>query len=278
MLPGMTRIDHQHRRAYPGVLGTAVENRASRATFRFPAQRALTAGGIVTGDVVWANPFPGGIADASGRRALWRDSSGRTLALDLANGDVTWRSDERLVPLLLNEGVALCLAFGPPRVVALPLSPDAHEAWRSDVLPWPQWALELSAPNPGVQVRAGWMGLVALVHWRLDKLSQSGIVQAGQQRTETTVGACTLDPSSGNSSPLTNWPEPPDAEGLALASRDPQVMGQANVAGVHYLVSREPSNSQTKVILRARDAARGQALWERELEEFSARPPRPLRP
>src|SRR5690349_12480728 len=102
MLPGTQRVDHERQRASLGGFDTQVGNRASRATFPFTAQFALTVGGIVTGDVVWANPFPGGIADSSGRRALWRDSSGRTLVLDLANGDVGWRSDEPLMPLLLN--------------------------------------------------------------------------------------------------------------------------------------------------------------------------------
>src|SRR5262245_9627806 len=48
-----------------------------------------------------ANPFPGGILDPSGRTAYVAGAGGGLEALDLATGDVVWRTARAQVPLLV---------------------------------------------------------------------------------------------------------------------------------------------------------------------------------
>lgn len=45
---------------------------------------------------VWAQPFLGGVADATLEHALWRAPDGRLVALRLRDGQVQWRSSEPL--------------------------------------------------------------------------------------------------------------------------------------------------------------------------------------
>jgi len=66
-------------------------------------------------DPVWSRPFPGGVADASGRHALLRDAAGRCALLRLSDGQLLWRSAEPLRPLLVDDRLAVALAMAPPR-------------------------------------------------------------------------------------------------------------------------------------------------------------------
>jgi hypothetical protein len=226
---------------------------------------------------VWARQFAGGVADATGRHALWPNAAGCLVAIDLATGQRMWRSIEPMWPLLLNDHRALALAFNPPRILALAIdAPEETELWRSDPLPWPSWAAELTAPTPGMELHSAWLGAEALVCWRLRALYQGGAA-AARDRTEPSAGACTVDPASGLMRILTDWPEPPVADGVQTASDDPSVLARATLGRVNFHIVRRSEGERTKTILRAEDAVEGRWLWDCELDEIVPRAPRALR-
>jgi YD repeat-containing protein len=229
---------------------------------------------------LWPRAFPGGIADAAGRHALWRDAAGRLVALRLADGQRLWRGREAMWPLLLDEHRALALSFGPPRIVALALaSPDGTELWRSEPLPWPRWAVELPGPTAGTGLHAAWTGdAQALLTWRLQALHGGGAPLPRDRRPAPATGACTVDAASGRLQMLAQWPQPPAMRGETLASDDPSVQARATLDGIDYRIVQQRTGERTKTLLSAHDIARSRTLWNCELDEIEPRPPRALRP
>ena len=229
---------------------------------------------------IWARAFPGGIADAAGRHALWRDAAGRIVALRLESGQRLWRSDEAMAPLLLDERRALALSFGPPRVVALALdSPDGAELWRSEPLPWPSWASALPGPTPGIELHAAWAGVAqALLSWRLHALHEGGAPLPRNRRPAPAAGACTVDADSGRLQMLAEWPQPPAARGEESATNDPSVLARATLDAIDYRIVQQRAGDRLKTVLSAHDTVRNHRLWDCELDEIVPRAPRALRP
>ena len=231
----------------------------------------------------WPQAFPGGVADAELQHALWRDRSGKMVALRLADGQLLWRSAEPLWPLLLGHNIALGLALSPPRVVALALDKAGAERWRSDTLPWPEWASHLDTRSSAMDVHAGWLGQRILLHWHLQPAYTGGAVP-GRSRAKPAAAAasCLLDAASGALEPApvafdSARPEPAPQE----PSDDPQVLAQQQLGGVRYRLLQRvlpgaPGDTLHTVLI-AHDLARGQDLWQCALDETRAKAPRALR-
>jgi hypothetical protein len=226
---------------------------------------------------VWAQPFPGGVADAELQHALWRSGTGQVVALSLADGRVLWRSAEPLWPLLLGHGLALGLATATSRVVALPLQGDGagRECWRSDPLPWPDGAA--SPPGNAASVlHAAWMDERILLRWQLRPLYAGGAPPGrSRARPAPSVGSCLLDADTGALQRA-----PTDVGGPApqvppqLPSDDPDVLAQALLGGVIYRLQRQPlAGDKVQIELIAHDTRRGLDLWASTLEEARPDPP-----
>ncbi len=247
---------------------------------------------------VWAQAFPGGVADATLQHALWRDRSGRLVAVRLADGLLLWRSAQPLmssvssvplVPLLLGHGLALGLALAPARVVALALAGDAAgaERWRSDPLPWPEWAARLEAPSAAMAVQAGWLDDRIVLRWHLRPVYGGGAAPGpARAKAAAAVGSCLLDAADGtlheapaglasaSSEPLLQAPS-------QASSDDPTVFARQVLGGVQYSVQQQQPSTATgdtlHTALIALDLARGQELWRCALDEAPRKAPRALR-
>ena len=261
----------------------------------------------------WAQAFPGGVADATLLHAMWRDRSGRLVAVRLADGLLLWRSAQPLmssvssvplVPLLLGHGLALGLALAPARVVALALAGDAAgaERWRSDPLPWPEWAARLEAPSAAMAVQAGWLDDRIVLRWHLRPVYGGGAAPGPARAKAAAVGSCLLDAadgtlheapaglSSASSEPLlqapsqasSQWPAQALAQEPSQApSDDPTVFARQVLGGVQYSVQQQQPSTATgdtlHTALIALDLARGQELWRCALDEAPRKAPRALR-
>ena len=257
---------------------------------------------------VWAQAFPGGVADATLQHALWRDHSGRLVAVRLADGLLLWRSAPLrmpvmsvmplmplvpLVPLLLGHGLALGLALAPARVVALALAGDAAgaERWRSDPLPWPEWAARLEAPSAAMAVQAGWLDDRIVLRWHLRPVYGGGAAPGpARAKAAATVGSCLLDAADGtlHEAPagLASASFETLLQALAQApsqapSDDPTVFARQVLGGVQYSVQQQQPSTATgdtlHTALIALDLARGQELWRCALDEAPRKAPRALR-
>lgn len=234
---------------------------------------------------VWAQPFPGGVADLGLLHALWRTGDGRLVALRLADGETQWRSTERLWPLLLGHGLAVALTESPARVVAFELEGESagRERWRSQTLRWPEGVV---APpgNLASALHAGWLDDRILLCWQLRPLYAGGAAPgASQARPAASVGSCLLDAGTGA---MENAPA--DMDGLApqspthIPSNDPTVTAQTLLGGVRYRLQRQSLAGDTvQTALIAHDPARGLDLWSNKLEEVrqdrTGKGPRALR-
>lgn len=220
---------------------------------------------------VWAQPFPGGVADTGLQHALWRTGSGQLVALRLADGEVQWRSTEPLWPLLLGRGLALGLTEPPARVVALGLQGEGagRERWRSETLPWPDGAV---APpgNAASALHAGWLDDRILLRWQLRSLYAGGAVPGASPATPAArAGSCLLDAETGAIKSV-----PFEVDGLApqppthLPSDDPTVMAQALLGAVRYRLQRQSlGGNMVQTALIAHDPVRGLDLWSSAFEE-----------
>ena len=246
---------------------------------------------------VWAQAFPGGVADAELQHALWRDGSGHLVALRLADGQLLWRSAQPLVPLLLGHGLALGLALAPARVVALALAGNAagDKRWCSDTLPWPDWALRLDALPAATDLQAAWLDEDIALHWHLRPAYAGGAVpgplRAKAVAAMAAVGSCLLDAAAGT---LRAAPAGLDNGGPGPVAQepcsDPGVIAQSVLGGVRYRLQQQPSRQAPPrqpskaagdtlhTALVAHDLARGQDLWQRALDAAPAKAPRALRP
>lgn len=233
----------------------------------------------------WAQAFPGGVADAALQHALWRQPSGHLVALQLADGQLLWRSAQPLVPLLLGHGLAFGLALAPPRVVALTLAGvgAGAERWCSDALPWPEWAARFDAPSAAMDVQAGWLDDRAALRWHLRPVYAGGAAPGlARAKAAAAVGSCLLDVVGGT---LLQAPaglasataEPP----LQAPSEDPTVFARQVLGGVMYSLKRQPpagaQRDTVQTTLIAHDLARGQELWRCTLDEAPRKAPRALR-
>ena len=242
---------------------------------------------------VWAQAFPGGVADAEVQHALWRDHHGHLVALRLADGRLLWRSAQPLVPLLLGHGLAFGLALAPARVVALVLKGDSagSERWRSEPLPWPDWAARLDAAASAMDLHAGWLDERIVLRWQL-RLAYKGGAAPGPSRAKSVaaVGGCLLDVASGaldkaaagsDSADPVAAPDAKPRPAVHRPSEDPHVLARQVLGGVQYsLLQRAVPGAQGDTLhttLAAHDLARGLDLWQRALDEAPAKAPRALR-
>ena len=232
-------------------------------------------------DAVWPHDFPGGVADASGEHALYRDRQGRLVALRLDDGRMLWRSEASLRPLLIGAGLALGLAAQPPRVVALALegASAGQPAWISLPLPWPEWAAAADTASVNLELEAAWLGKDLGLRWHLRRLYAGGARPGpGQTGREESTGACRIDAVRGAMHPLQQWPERADNKAPLDAVEDPQVLAQHRIGERHYQVVAHDAGSVRRTVLVAHDAAAGHLLWEHLIDEGARRSPAPLRP
>ena len=220
---------------------------------------------------VWAQPFPGGVADVGLQHALWRAGGGQLVALRLADGETQWRSAEPLWPLLVGNGLALGLTESPARVVALELEGDGagRERWRSQALPWPEGVV---APpgNAASALHAGWLDDRILLCWQLRPLYAGGAAPgASQARPAAGAGSCLLNADSGvmeNAPSGIDWSAPEPS--THIPSDDPTVTAQALLGAVRYRLQRQPlEGDKVQTALIAHDSLRGLDLWSSKLEE-----------
>ena len=244
---------------------------------------------------VWAQAFPGGVADVDLQHLLARTTSGHLVAVRLADGQVLWRSAEALRPLLLGHGLALGLALGlspgttsaPVRVVALALHEAGAERWRSAPLPWPEWAAQGDAAAASVGLHAGWLADRILLRWSLQPLYRGGAAPGPSRAKAPSVsGSCLLDMASGalhgapaDAAPVTVPPVPQEP------SDDPCVVAQQVLGGVRYSLRQVQAQEQAPgsvtgtlhTTLTAHDTARGLDLWQCLLDDAPRKAPRALR-
>lgn len=237
---------------------------------------------------IWAQAFPGGVADTELQHALWRDRSGKLVALRLADGHLLWRSTEALWPLLLGHGLALGLALAaapaPPRVVALALDEAGAERWRSEPLPLPL-PLPLHGPAGAsdLKVQAGWLDGRIVLRWFVQPVYRGGAAPGpARAKPAAATGSCLLDAASGTLNPApaglgSAKPEP----ALQQPSDDPQVLAQQVLGGVRYSLKQSPlpgaQNDTLHTALIAHDLARDRDLWQCTLDEAPRKAPRALR-
>lgn len=220
---------------------------------------------------VWAQPFPGGVADAGLQYALWRTGNGQLVALRLADGELQWRSSEPLWPLLLGRGLALGLTEPPARVVALRLQGEGAgtERWRSETLPWADGVV-VSPASAASALHAGWLDDRILLSWQLRPLYAGGAAPgASQAKPAVSTGSCVLDAETGSMQT-----SPGEVKGFApqapthLPSDDPTVMAQAVLGAVRYRLQRQPlEGNKVQTALIAHDTVRGLDLWSSGIEE-----------
>jgi|GEM_PF-2419313 len=245
---------------------------------------------------VWAQAFPGGVADADLQHALVRSARGPLVALRLADGQVLWRSGQALRPLLLGQGLVFGLALGAPIgtssasapaqacVVALVLHEAGIERWRSAPLPWPEWAAQGGAPADSLAVQAGWLADRIVLRWRLQPLYRGGAAP-GPSRTKSPAahGCCLLDAASGA---LHGAPAGVDDFTVQAPPQepcdDPCVMAQQVLGGVRYRLQQTPlpgvqPTEALHTTLTAHDPACGLDLWQCLLDDTPRKAPRALR-
>ena len=253
---------------------------------------------------VWAQAFPGGVADAELQHLLARSASGQVVAVRLADGQVLWRSAEVLRPLLLGHGLALGLAPGttstPARVVALALHEAGAERWRSAPLPWPEWAGQGDAAAAASEVlHAGWLANRIVLRWHLQPLYRGGAAPGPSRvKAPAVSGTCLLDMASGalhgaadDQEQVTVSPAPQEP------SDDPSVIAQQVLGGVRYSLRQVPVQARVqaqaqaqaqaqvpgavtgmlRTTLTAHDPVRGLDLWHCLLDEAPRKAPRALR-
>ena len=233
-----------------------------------PTHRAMS-------EPIWAQPFPAGVTDAGLRHALLRDATGRIVALRLSDGQLLWRSAEAMLPLLLDDELAVALAMAPPRAVALSLQGPAagSQGWTSGTLAWPAWAQRAATPNAVSEFHAAWIDGDVLLHWRLRAQTLGG-ASRGLPRPDPTEGACTIERATGIVHALDTWPRPPDDEGVDTSSADPAVLAQRALADVRYRLLQQLDGERLRTSLTAQHATRGEPLWSCPLDDV----PRPRAP
>lgn len=227
---------------------------------------------------VWPRSFLGGVADAAGTHALLRDRRGRMIALRLDDGQLLWRSEVPLQPLLVEGDSAWGLAVAPPRVTRWALAgPQAGQmVCASAPLPWPAWA---SAADPArVEVALEVAGLDADLglRWQLRQRYAGGAPPQSGVAREASSGACRIDASTGALGAATPWPaRPADAVG-ADEALDPKVLAQSHVGARRYRLVAHDVGGVLRTSLIAHDAEE-RLLWERVLDEAPRRSPPALR-
>jgi len=227
-------------------------------------------------DPVWSRPFPGGVADASGRHALLRDAAGRCALLRLSDGQLLWRSTEPLRPLLVDDELAVALAMAPPRVVALAL--EGGERWRSAALPWPEWTADEPELGHASDLHAAWMSGDVLLRWQLRRPRGGGAGRA-VKIMPAPVGSCRIDRASGSLQAIDPPPAPTFDAVPTDASADPDVLAQSVHAGVRYALVRRADGGVVRTALQAYDpSGQGDARWTCALDEFERKRPPPHRP
>lgn len=253
---------------------------------------------------VWAQAFPGGVADSRLQHALVRVASGHLLAVRLADGQLLWRSAEVLQPLLLGQGLALGLmldrplgtAAAPACVVALALDEAGTARWRSAPLPWPAWALQGDKSAASHALHAGWLADHIVLRWSLQPLYRGGAAPGlSKAKAAAAEGSCWLDLASGalHSEPAdaargAEPPVPPEPTATQESSDDPCVTAQQTLGGVRYCLRQvQPPqapgavsaafNTALHTTLTAHDPARGVDLWQCLLDETPRKAPRALR-
>lgn len=225
---------------------------------------------------IWSRPFPGGVVDPAGRRALLRDAAGRCALLRLADGQLLWRSAESLRPLLVDEQMAVALAMVPPRVVALSL--DGGERWRSAALPWPEWTADAPELGSTSDLHAAWMEGDVLLRWQLRRPRGGGAGRA-LKIMPASVGACRIDRASGTLQAIDPPALPIPDVVPAAASADPDVLAQSVHADVRYALVRKGDGGVLRTALQAYDASgEGSARWTCALDEIERKRPPPHRP
>lgn len=250
-------------------------------------------------NLTWAQAFPGGVTDRRVQHALVRDAAGRCALLRLSDGALLWRSTEALRPLLLDDELALSLAFAPPRLVTWSLQGD--ERWRSPVLPWPAWALKCAELNHASDLRAGWIDGDAFVSWHLRAARGGGAGRGpGFAAAASCEGAVRLRRDSGvlieltaaqtaaQTAALTDGAADAGADAQAIASDDPRVLGQRVLGGTRYTLMQHADGGRLRTAVVAEDAGHahsphhnpgaGDARWTCWLDDIEPRqapPPRP---
>lgn len=256
---------------------------------------------------VWAQAFPGGVADSRLQHALVRGASGHLSAVRLADGQLLWRSAEVLQPLLLGHGLALGLMLdtplgttaASPSVVALALDEAGTARWRSAPLPWPAWALQGDKSAASHALHAGWLADHIVLRWSLQPLYRGGAAPGlSKAKAAAAEGSCWLDLASGafHSAPAAaaRGAEPPEPTATQESSDDPCVTAQQTLGGVRYCLRQAqppgvqpaqalhtplhtPLHTALHTTLTAHDPARGVDLWQCLLDETPRKAPRALR-
>src|SRR5205807_4617303 len=96
-----------------------------------------------------APSFPGGVLDSTGRSVYLTAGNG-IVAIDLAGGEVLWRSDEASEPLFVVADRLYALAptrTGRLFVRGFDLADRGQRVFESDPIDLPRWAVPENAPG-----------------------------------------------------------------------------------------------------------------------------------
>jgi hypothetical protein len=225
------------------------------------------------------NGFVGGVRDSQGQRGYVEVAPGEVVAIDLAKGVALWRRERIGRPIAATAQRLMTLDWAGERVVLrLFDAASGADAGRIDNLGMPDWAAKTGLAPDALQVEASEVPGGVRLQWNLRQLYRGGAPpppHITSRAQEEVTGAAIVDPNTSRITPAT--PAPPVAPRTTAsvrdASPDPNVFALDRVGATVFALKAKGAG----VVLEARDARHGTALWELPLVEQRAGRPTPQR-
>lgn len=232
-------------------------------------------------------PFPRGLADPDASRAYVRAAAGTVMALDLASGQVLWRSAVGdLRPVTMVGDMLVTARIAKPAAVELVILAiaDGRILRVSKPLPLPDWAQPSLDDTPEFTLRAEAEAQSAIIRWAAQARYHGGAppsVQIRKSYERDAQGGARLDLETGAIELLHE-----QLDNAAAFARQPvksvseaDVLEQQEIGDKRFeLVAQGGSGGSVKVLLRALNRDSGKMAWQNLLEEAPLRRPKPLRP
>jgi PQQ-like domain len=228
-----------------------------------------------------ATRFPRGVADIDAGRAFVHDRAGAVLALDLATGDVLWRTGKALRPVSAVDSVVVAVRVASRSAIEVVVldARNGREVRVSEPLALPDWANASLDDTADFALRAETEGHTVLLSWTAQARYRGGAppsprVQA--QFEHEASGAARVDVHSGAVEPVPFDVVAPElADESAARASEPDVLVQVDIGTTRYQLV-VPGGAKG-VLIRAVDRSTDRMIWETVIEEASPRRPGPLR-